>query len=104
MRSTRLEGTLGMMARLEHVKTQKAERCSGFLGSVTAGRECTVLQLGCWSFARGCDLGGSELIRGTSLSSWLRRSHPSANVAVKTELFANVEVERRVGVWTWRGC
>lgn len=27
-----------MMARLEHVKTQKAERCSGFLGSVTAGR------------------------------------------------------------------
>ena len=79
------------MARLEHVKTQKAERCSGFLGSATAGRECTVLQLGCRSFARGCDLGGSELIRGTSLSSWLRRSHPSASVAVKTELLHALE-------------
>lgn len=93
-----------MMARLEHVKTQKAERCSGFLGSVTAGRECTVLHLGCRSFARGCDLGGSELIRGTSLSSWLRRSHPSASVAVKTEVFAHVEVERGVVVRAWRGC
>ena len=98
-----------MTVRLEHVKTQKAERCSGFLGSVT-GRECTVLQLGCrrasrvdavWEVGR---VGGSEPIRGTSLSSWLRRSYPSASVAVKTELFAHVEVERRAAVWTWLEC